>query len=260
MQATDQTDVPPFIIWTLRRTGGTTLAQLMMEMSPSEVYRHEPFNFDRPYGWVGEEWSKTKDLDLLQTNVNKAFEELPLIKTAYEMQGVPINKAIMRTAIANGYRHVVLDRRAEVDRLLSLELAKQTGVWGKMGAQKRYAMYESGEAQMEPFDIDWLLRHLAYCRKLRGTLQQIMIEMGVTPFVVYFEDVYTDHMAGRKVINRLVRHLGLPVEKDKDYHQKVGNALKFKGQNSARMMDFVPNIAEARAALEAAAEPYDYSF
>jgi hypothetical protein len=37
----------PFIIWTMQRTGGTTLTDLLMSMSEHPGAEHEPFNWAR---------------------------------------------------------------------------------------------------------------------------------------------------------------------------------------------------------------------
>ena len=113
---------------------------------------------------------------------------------------------------------------------------------------------------MAPFDVDWLMGHLHYCNKMRATLQQLMIETGTRPFVVYFEDVYLDHDQGRRVISDLVRYLGMSPDDLPNYEDRVSDALTYKGQNSARMLDLVPNLEDARARLETAEPPHAFSF
>ena len=46
----------PFIIWTLRRTGGTNLATRLMALSQYPKLEHEPFNPDRVHGHVTRNW------------------------------------------------------------------------------------------------------------------------------------------------------------------------------------------------------------
>ena len=231
-----------------------------MDASPYPTGLHEPFNHDREFGWVSQAYSDTEDLSELRKNVGSVLDNAPLFKTAFEMQAIAINKSILQEATARGYRHIVLDRKAEVDRLLSLELARVTGGWGKLDAERIYAEYTSGSAQMEAFDVDWLVAHLEYCRKMRISLQQLMIETGVAPKVVYFEDIYLDHDAGRSHIDDLMHFVGLSPETLPDYESNVSDALTFKGQNSARMMNLVPNIEEARSRLNDADAPHLFHF
>lgn len=42
--AATSANVKPFIIWTLQRTGGTNLAQRLVELSGLKGAQHEPFN------------------------------------------------------------------------------------------------------------------------------------------------------------------------------------------------------------------------
>ncbi len=259
-QTSEFSDGAPFIVWTLRRTGGTTLNNLLLDASPFTVGLHEPFNHDREFGWVSKAYGETENLDELRQNVGSVLDAFPLFKTAFEMQAIAINKTILLEATARGYRHIILDRKAEVDRLLSLELARVTGGWGKLDAERIYSEYTSGSATMDSFDIEWLVDHLAYCRKMRLSLQQIMIEAGVTPKVVYFEDIYLNHAAGRAIIDDLVAFVGLQPDEIEGYAQTVSDALTYMGQNSARMMDLVPNITVARDRLNEAYQPHSFSF
>ena len=253
-------DAAPFIAWTLRRTGGTTLNNLLMGASPYPTGLHEPFNHDREFGWVSQAYGDNEDVGELRRNVGKVLDAFPLFKTAFEMQAIAINKSILLESTARGYRHIILDRKAEVDRLLSLELARVTGGWGKMDAERIYAQYTSGASQMEEFDIDWLVSHLEYCRQMRVSLQQLMIEAGITPQVVYFEDIYVDHDAGRRQIDSLMQFVGLSPEKVPDYDAIVADALTYQGQNSARMMNLVPNIEEVRSRLHDLDTPHTFQF
>ncbi|MEP6068294.1 MAG: hypothetical protein ABJ246_20840 [Paracoccaceae bacterium] len=257
----DPSDQPsPFIVWTLRRTGGTTLNNLLMGASPFPTGLHEPFNHDREFGWVSQTYGDTENLDELRSNVGKVLDDSPLFKTAFEMQSLAINKSILLESTARGYRHIILDRKAEVDRLLSLELARVTGGWGKMDAERIYAEYTSGASQIEEFDVDWLVGHLEYCRKMRTSLQQLMIEAGIAPQVVYFEDIYLDHDAGRRQIDSLMHFVGLSPEEVPNYEVIVADALTFQGQNSARMMNLVPNIDDARSRLNNVDRPHTFHF
>lgn len=249
----------PFVFWTFRRTGGTTLSQLLMTMGPGKGY-HEPFNHDRDFGFVGQEWQSTKDRDLMRANIARALDDLPLIKHCYELLGNPINRTLMGELQSRDYRHVILDRRGEVNRLLSLELARLTGAWGKMGADKIYGLYESGEAKMAPFDIDGMIKHMGRCHEHRSFLERMMRKHGITPHVVYFEDLYVDHAVGHQEVEALVDFLGIDRSGVEDYEGRVSAALTLKGQNSRSMMDFVPNIAEARRRLDEAHEAFEFLF
>lgn len=240
----------PFIIWTMRRTGGTTLTGLLMRLSEHPNAQHEPFNADRQLGRVVQHWRQSSDAKQLAADFDEVLAPRPLIKHCYEIFAQPFNAALLAATERAGYRHVILDRRGEVDRILSLELAKITGAWGPKQAADRYDAFEQGTAQMPPIDIDTALKHMGRCHQQRQTLEKLMHAAGVRPHVVYFEDIYADPDAGRAEIARLLEFLELDPSTQDDYDQRLSDALLNKGQNSAKMMGFVPNIDEARKQLE----------
>ncbi|WP_212525598.1 Stf0 family sulfotransferase [Actibacterium sp. MT2.3-13A] len=250
----------PFIIWTMRRTGGTTLTGLLMGLSERPKVEHEPFNRDRAFGWVPEQWRETHDRQALGIAMSRALRNRPLIKHCYELAAAPINSALLEAACRESYCHIVLDRRAEVDRILSLELAKITGAWGPKQAAERYSRFESGEAQAASINIAAALKHMAKCQQNRKNLDTLFKRAGVTPYVVYFEDLYSNPDSGRAEVGKLLDFIGLDPAAIPDYEQRLTNALLHKGQNSARMMECIPNIDEARSRLQEAFEHYDFRF
>ena len=242
----------PFLIWTMRRTGGTTLASLVMEMSEHIATEHEPFNIDRKFGWVSKAWQQDKDKAALEANIDAFLQPGRKVKHCYEIVPQPVNAALMQLAGRYDYRHVILDRDSEVDRILSLELAKLTGAWGKDDAQRNYLAIERGEVTLPPLDIPAALHHLQLCRKQRKQLAQDLAGLGITPFVVTFEQVYSDFDAGRERVLALLAHLGIDPAAFPDFEERVSEAILSKGQNSARISRFVPNLEEAQARLQAA--------
>lgn len=250
----------PYIIWTMQRTGGTTLAALLADLSEYSGIEHEPFNPERMLGWVTKGWLETRDEEKLRADMAKALESLPLIKHCYELLPLEVNRVLMEVSCALGYRHIILDRRAEPRRVLSLELAKLTGAWGGKDAGAVYGQIERGELQLEPMNVDGALRHMTYCQKQRQALQDLFTAQGTSAFVIYFEDVYADPEAGRQRIRRLLDFLGIDPAAHADYEAWVDDALLRKGQNSARVMEAVPNIAKARDVLWEGFKTCKFSF
>ena len=241
----------PYVIWTMRRTGGTTLATLLNTLSEHPTIEHEPFNPERRFGHVSADFKMTNDAGRLRDTLMICLQNRPLIKYCYELLPPAFNAALLEVTTALGYRHIILDRRSEADRILSLELAQMTGAWGGDRAKQIYPGIEAGEVTLPPINEDKVMREMTLCRARRQELVQMIASITPAPFVVYFEDVYSDPQAGRALIARLLAFLGIRSEAHEGYDKLVSNALLHRGQNTARIMDAVPNIKEIRAAMKA---------
>ncbi|WP_425102313.1 hypothetical protein [Tropicibacter sp. S64] len=241
----------PYIIWTMQRTGGTTLATLLAELSEHPGVQHEPFNQDRKFGHVVTHW---QDQEKLRSELEEALAARPVIKHCHELMPHVLNATLMEVSIALGYRHIVLERGAEVDRILSLELAKITGAWGSDQAKRIYRRIEAGDIEVEPIDIPRALAHMRLCAERRAVLEGLFDAHGQSPYRVRFEDVYTDPAAGRGLVEDLLGFLGIDYAARGDFDALVTEALLKKGQNSVRVADAVPNYAEARLRLTDALE------
>jgi len=250
----------PFVIWTMRRTGGTTLADLLMTLSEHPRCTHEPFNWDRAFGWVSKAWNEDADPVALRTNMKRVLHKRPNIKHCHEIHPQELNACLLEETLTRDYRHIILDRRAEADRILSLELAKQTGAWGKMGAAEKYRAFLAGEAHLDPIDLVAATRHMAHCATKRRRLAALLDQAGVTPEVVYFEEVYSDFEAGRARVERLLAFLGIDPAGHDDYTVRLETALLHRGQNSAQMLALVPGIEAARARLAEAAATHPFAW
>lgn len=242
------------MIWTLRRTGGTTLTAFINSLSEFPTVEHEPFNLSRHFGAVTQAWRDTKDEDELRLNLMAALADRPLIKHCCELVPNEVNACLMQVTTELGYRHVILRRDDEVGRILSLELAKLSGVWGKRGSYKTYEKIKSGELELGPVETMGAVEHLIFCNDLMQDVSAGLAELGVVPFEAVFEDIYGTEPPerGRRRVRQLLRFLDIDPREHKRYGARLREALEKKGQNSARVMDLVPNIKAARSALQAA--------
>jgi len=241
----------PYVIWTMRRTGGTTLASLLATLSEHSGIQHEPFNSDRMFGHIPAAFAQTGDAEQLRSDLRQCLAKSPLIKHCYELMPEAFNAAFLEVSTALGYRHIVLDRRSETDRIVSLELAHLTGAWGGDAAQKIYPAIEAGEVSLEPINVTRALKEMQLCNIRRKELAQMTAATDPAPFVVYFEDVYSDPQEGRGLIARLLAFLDIPPGGHKDYETLLSDALLKRGQNSARILQAVPNVQKDLAQLEA---------
>lgn len=239
----------PYVIWTMRRTGGTTLAGLLNGLSEHPGVQHEPFNAERVFGHVSQAFLENGDLEQLRSDLMDCLAPRPVIKHCYELTSEAFNRVFLEVTTQLGYRHIVLDRRSEVDRIVSLELAHLTGAWGGEGAKKIYPAIEAGEVILKPINLKRALNQMELCHTRRQQLAQITAATDPAPFVVYFEDVYTDPQEGRALIERLLAFLGIRPEDHADYTRRINDALLRRGQNTARILQAVPDFDEMRTKL-----------
>jgi len=239
----------PYIIWTMRRTGGTTLAGLLEALSEHPQITHEPFNPDRLLGYITNTWFAGGDEARLEYDIRQALATCPVIKHCYELCAPELNDCLMMVASDLGYRHIILDRRAEDDRILSLELAEATDAWGGSDVRAIYGEIIVGNRTPRPINIDGAVTHMEHCLGARRRLLEILHRHGQAPFMVYFEDVYSDPARGCDLVRRLVEFVGLSPAEHPGYDALVDEALLTRGQNSAQIVHFVPGALELQAIL-----------
>lgn len=233
----------PFIIWTFRRTGGTSLTDFLMDVSDFPRAQHEPFNWDREYGGITKHFSQTKDVQKLRSSLQEIVEQGVLVKHCIELVSPEFNAELLRAFSSTGtYRHLLLFRRDESSRLLSLFTAMQTNVWGKHNADWTYSKVASGETKLSPIDLTKVEKEWRNCwRSRRAVLSQLQ-EAGAPLREVYFEDLYTGEPAARvEQAKELLAWLGL---EDKASEEQLNRCLFETSQDTRRVLDFIPNKDE----------------
>lgn len=200
----------PFIIWTLRRAGGTNLGQALFSSSNYSGVEHEPFNEDRIFGHVTKAWNKSKNRADLYDSVDKILSNKPLIKHCLEIMPEPVNIALMELSIKHGYKHLFLYREKPTDRLLSLNYAQQTNVWGKK--QKKLRPVDK-KVFSNPIPVDRLVDHEYSCRKKLRLIYKKLIELGEQPLAVSFEQLYLFRFEyARNLVQEVYQELGVSLE------------------------------------------------
>lgn len=240
----------PFVIWTMRRTGGTTFTSLLTTLSEHSGVQHEPFNPDRKFGHITKAWIAHKDTNLLMNGLDQVLAERPLIKHCYELVPEAVNLALIKATSERGYRHIVLDREAEVDRIISLELAQVTGAWGAEDATRIYAEIETGTRVLDPINVGQACEHMISCADLRRWLASQFDATLHTPLLVYFEEIYGDFEMGRRTVEEVLKCLGIIPGAHPRYEALLLEALTEKAQNSHSIAHAVPNMDDLRSALE----------
>ncbi len=178
----------PFIVWTLRRTGGTNFAQSLFECSRFDYLEHEPFNFDRAYGHISQEWEDNGDASHLRASLAEVFQEKWLIKHCVEMVPLTFNRVLAEIACDAGYRHLFLYRRDPLARLLSLEFAERAGAWSPNDIKG--SELDEDAILAEPLPVEEMITHEYACRALIQDAYAHLIELEQRPLLIAFEDLF----------------------------------------------------------------------
>jgi hypothetical protein len=243
----------PFIIWTMRRTGGTSLANILGVLSNKEV-EHEPFNWDRSFGDMTKTFQNNyKNFHLLEQSLEaRCFSTQINVKHCYEIVGQVFNDSLIELFSKSYYKHILLIRKNELLRLLSLYTAKYTEVWGKHGSEEIYEKYKSGITQLPNYDIADMQNHANYCSQITTKVRKKLIDYGVNLYEVSYEDLFTNAKSlaqQKEILNNLCQHIGidsnLVEEKQKDYSYLL---IKNK-QNDFDLYNRIPNLSEIKSSF-----------
>ena len=113
---------------------------------------------------------------------------------------------------ASWFRHVFLQRRNALDRLLSLHYAKVSGMWGShidlVGGTSPAPIAANTTAGSMP--VEELALHEVTCRRVMQQLWQLFQSFDVQSHAIYFEDIYlAERSESEKQLTVLLEYLGL---------------------------------------------------
>jgi len=240
----------PYIIWTMRRTGGTTFASLLGRISSHKPVQHEPFNPDRLYGKVVKNWTRSFDIDQMRSQISDILKSSPVIKHCYEIAPLPLNILLLQESIRRGYSTILLHREAEVDRQFSLEIAKLTGAWGADLASRIFEEIRTGARPKPVLPISSSVSHILDCRLKRVWLANMLTSSGVTYSEVLFEDLFADKARGVRTVNAVLAQLGHTESRIADLVEDVAKAVSSNGQDTQRIDYLVENAVAWREQMQ----------
>ena len=236
----------PFIIWTMRRTGGTSLATLLMDISEYKGVQHEPFNPDRIFGSIIKDFRAGVSGNKLKESLKEVFSSKPLIKHCYELFGKEFNQLIIDVTCEKEYKHIFLKREDEVSRIVSLFLAQQTSVWGPEQRKEKYQNIISGKETMQPFNIDKMIEHYKWCNVITNHIQEKLEKYGQAYKIISFEEFYVGEKEARlKNLYELFDYLEFELVVREQYKEKIEEKIFYSSQNSKSILEYVPNYKEA---------------
>ena len=202
----------PFIIWTLQRTGGTNLSKYLKRISPFRRTQDEPFNGVRQFGEVTQAWRRTQDKEALKASMAEILAEPRNIKHCIERVPMPVSLELVEAAMAQDYLHLFLYRINPTGRLLSMEYAERTRVWGPRQAEE---MDEDDDewAFEKPLDVDALIKYETGSNQRLNKVWRILVKAGQRPSAISFEELYgPDVTVARMGIRKMFKRMGMMLE------------------------------------------------
>ena len=206
----------PFIIFTLQRTGGTNFARYLMSLSDNESAQHEPFNKDRIYGEITENFTNSNDKETLKSSIVKILEKKINIKHCVEIVPFDITSTLIECGDVLNYKFIFLIRENSVDRLLSYAHAKITKNWGK--STNEHMVENDKKVLFEDLPVKQLIQREKLCRNRLQKTWDKCFEKKISNTVVTFEELYYSNLVVfQKKISNIFDFLGMQLSKvDRD--------------------------------------------
>ncbi|QBF34245.1 hypothetical protein [Thalassococcus sp. S3] len=241
-------DLPehPYLILTLRRTGGTSLTTFLSEVSSFATKEHEPFNPDRVWGGITEEFKRTKNVDLLRSKLGEALQSRPNIKHCIEVVPGVLTQELITACHERQYRLMLLTRRDETSRLISLFLAQSTGAWGPDEARQIYRNIMAGQTKPNPIQLHEVKQRYLLDAGILGQTLSVLRYKEIPYKWLVFEELYKGQTPIETQAIEIAKYLGLRIEAEDPNLATFSNQ---PGQNSKVIEPYVPGIAEARDIL-----------
>lgn len=242
----------PYLILTLRRTGGTSLMGFLSRVSSFPSVQHEPFNKNRIWGHLTIKFAGRYGTEECQEALSEVLQDRPNIKHCLEIVPLPLTRALIKACMRLGYRIFVLSRRDEAARLRSLAIASATGIWGPRQSAERLPGILNGSIQMSPIDTKVLKRRAAHDARFLASVNAFLLKKEARFSELVFEDIYKRDGDIAERACAVASLLGIHVEPDDP--RLDGLATTGSTSSTAEVQAKLPNSAEFEAALKEIAE------
>ena len=236
----------PFLVLTLRRTGGTSLMAFMARVSDARAVEHEPFNTDRVWGPITRAFRDNGDPAALESALDRVLSDRPNIKHCHEIIPWPVTRALIRACAARGYAVYTLTRRDERARLRSLFVAMATGAWGARQAALLYPQIIAGRRRPAPLRADSVPARFAKDRAARRQVDTFLAVEGIPAHAIVFEDLYARDGRIATRARALVAHMGVDVAAD---DPRLDVFAQSEGQGTGAILPYLANLEALDAAL-----------
>ncbi len=237
----------PFVIFTMRRSGGTAFASFLTRVGKGEPYLSEPFNTDRLWGDITRDYLQNWDRGLLRARIDGVLAERPSLKHCVDVIPRGLTEALVSACRARDYAIFVLQRGREKDRLMSLFLAMATDAWGPKDAATIYPRIRAGEVAPKRIDLETIRER---AKADSDQLGQVVLQLRAaqTDFGwLVLEEILRDPAEGAKHLCEAARRIGVGITAG-DY--AVATYYQSGRQASSEIEPFIPGAKGIRAWLE----------
>lgn len=237
----------PYLILTLRRTGGTSLMGFLQKVSAFPGVQHEPLNRDRAWGRLTEAFRESGDVAALERGLADRLEARPNIKHCFEIVPAAVTRALIEACAARGHAVLLLTRRDEASRLRSLFLAQATGAWGPQQAAGIYPRVLAGEVALAPVKLEAVRRRAAQDAAALGLVLRLLRHRRIAHDWLLFEEIYARDGRTAERARAVAAGLGIAVAPD---DARLAAFASPSGQGSAEILHRLPNAAALQALTE----------
>lgn len=237
------------IIWTLRRTGGTNFTNWLTELLKDQlkILQHEPFNFDRIYGWISKNF-KEGQIEKTEESIKEILSNHCLIKHCVETVPRDLNFILAAISKELNYINLFLYRKNSAERILSLHFAKQTNLWGYKQVINENTINKEldtlNKVLQRLLPLMDLFRQDEYDRKLLRDVYYKLKSKNAPVFEFTYEELYLDDL--KNINEKIVEFLEIfNVEIDNKLINEFLMKLRMKGnQGTKKFYRNFPNIEE----------------
>jgi len=189
-EADARREVVPFVIFSMARCGSTTLMRAL-NCYPDIRCMLELFT---PAN-LGSTYSGVTNTDGLHCALHKIFQSHNGIKHIWHPDGWPFRDSPElnhRLLVSEGLRIILLNRKNNLRRVVSVELSKQTGIWGAFTDDEhqrvRTLIYE-------PLRIEKLEHELRVGAQGLASLAQVLHETDTCVLELWYEDLLGEEVS-----------------------------------------------------------------
>jgi len=243
-----------FIIWTMQRSGGTSLTRFLKTWGEYSKVLHEPFNGNQIFGHVKRELAGIKSQKEAivrgQELITEIYDDNPncSIKHCFEVHSDSFNEALLLVTREKGIKNIFLTRDSNFNRNLSLELAKITGAWSKQQKEKleNSTSEPIDSSSSISLDIPRMLTHNASCIARSRALREKFRSSDNVVRLVY-ERLYDGELENRlNYLEGVKNLLDLDAFTVDTLNAKQISLLVGEKQNTQAVYRRIENIEQAR--------------
>lgn len=234
----------PWLILTLRRTGGTSLTTFLSSTSKFATVQHEPFNSDRIFGEVSTRAQRARSSEDLENDIADLLVGRPNMKHCFEVVPLAVTQALINVCVREDYRIMFLTREKESSRILSLAMAMSTGAWGPEEAEQIYPQIMSGELEPKTISIDTIRNRINTDYSTLGKVITMLRNRKVDYDWYTFEEIYFGDVPVEELALEIASKHGVVIESD---DPRLEAFSQQSGQRSSTIKPFIPGLEKIEA-------------